>query len=948
MKKQLLVLFLGLLTFGLFAQVANQPNDLEVCDDDNDGFSQFDLSILDVEVLGGQSSVDYTVTYHETQSDAENDVNAISLSYFNIVANTQTIFVRLEENSSAIADTTTVNLIVNPSPIPVQPTSLDLCNDFDTPDDEITMFDLTVKDFEIIGSNPDRSVAYYETYSDATAQTNVILNSTPYTNITNPQTLYVAVTDINTGCIGFTTLTIRVLPIPSPTPSELLPDLTLCYETNAGDNTEVFDLTENELLIINGEAGQSVTYYINENDAFSASNSISNPTQFTNTTSPQTIYAKVENNATGCFAVVNFDIIVNSSPEIDLGLTEQNYCGFDTVILQANSAFVDEFIWYKSGFVVPGENSSTLVVTESDNYQVQGINTLCGTEVFSEFIILNMYEEVDVIDPQTIVACDNSSADGTAYFNLDDLTASLGLGQEFTVTYYVNNADANQAINPISSPYNSAGETLIIRVEDIDAEANGFLGCRYLSTVDLVVNCDIGTITLNAFYDENEDTIFDTNEINFTNGYFTYEMNNDGIINTIESSAGNFTITSLDEANTYDLNYYFYSQYEDCYSLSVANFEGVGVLFGENITIDFPIFDEQSCEDISVNLINQQSPRPGFDHNNYLVIQNLGLIPVSGTVDYTLDEGLNINSISSSSNYTTTINANGFSLDFVNLLPQQSISVTISLQTPVSTALGETVTNTATYTTSTNDIVSDNNESSISEVVIGSYDPNDKMESHGPQILYDDFITSDEYLYYTIRFQNVGTAEAIFIRIEDVLDAQLDESTFQMLRSSHDYVVTRTDNGLEWYFEDINLPAEQDDAEGSNGFVYFKIKANSGYAIGDIIENSASIYFDFNTPIITNTFQTEFVETLSVASFESARFKLFPNPTKDEVTIQLANSNFETGKVNIYNIQGKLILKDINIQEHASSLDISNLESGLYFVALTVGNSSSVQKLIVN
>ncbi|WP_282031862.1 T9SS type A sorting domain-containing protein [Winogradskyella eximia] len=956
MTKKLLYLFLFLtISITSFAQVANQPNDYVVCDDDNDGFALFDLTYVDAQVLGSQqSAADYTVTYHETLYDAEN--NFSSIVFYPYVNNTdwlQIIYVRLEDNNTGSYDITTVNLIVNPSPLPVQPSSLNLCDDVgEIPGDEIAVFDLTIKDVEITGSNANWSVAYYETNADAQSQTNVIANPTAYTNRSvnglplNPQTLFVTVTDVTTGCLGFTTLTIRVLP--NPTPSNTIPDLVLCDEINTGDEVEVFDLTENELLIFNGEPGQSITYYLSENDALAGSNSISDPTQFSNTISPQTIYARVTNNTTGCFAVVDFDIIVNPLPEVDLGMSEQNYCGFDDVILEANSSFADEFIWYRNGFLLPGETSSTLVVTQSDNYQVQVVNTLCGSEAFSEMVSVNLYELSDTIDPQTIIACDNSSTDGTADFNLDDLSASLGLGEGFVISYYTSNIDANQGINSIASPYNSAGETLIIRVADIDAEANGFLGCRYLSTVDLVVNCDIGTITLNAFYDENEDAILDANEINFTNGYFTYEMNNDGIINTIESSTGNFTITSLDEANTYDMNYYFYGQYGDCYSLSVPSFEDVGVLFGEDITIDFPIVNYQSCEDISVFLMNQQSPRPGFYHTNYLVIQNLGLIPVSGTVDYTLDDNLSINSISTSSNYTTTLNANGFSLNFVDLAPQHHIYISIFLQTSASTALGETVTNTAIYTTSTNDIVSDNNESSISEVVIGSYDPNDKMESHGPQILYDDFVTSDEYLYYTIRFQNVGTAEAVFVRIEDELDAQLDESTFQMLRSSHDYVVTRTGNSLEWYFEDINLPAEQDDAEGSNGFVYFKIKPNAGYAIGDIIENTASIYFDFNTPIITNTFQTEFAETLSVENFEAVNFTIYPNPAKDEVTIQLANSNFETGKVNLYNIQGKVILKDIYIQEHASSIDISSLETGLYFVEMTVGNTSTVQKLIVN
>ncbi|WP_179336566.1 T9SS type A sorting domain-containing protein [Winogradskyella ludwigii] len=476
--------------------------------------------------------------------------------------------------------------------------------------------------------------------------------------------------------------------------------------------------------------------------------------------------------------------------------------------------------------------------------------------------------------------------------------------------------------------------------------------CSSSSTDDIIItfnNCDdVGLINVSAFYDDNENTVFDSNETHYANGYFTYEANNDGIINTVASSTGNFTIASYDDTDTIDINYYFYDEYSDCYDVSIASFQDITVLNGENIAVEFPIVDEQSCEDISVYLINEQSPRPGFGHTNYLIIQNLGLTPTSGTINYSLDSNLSISNISTNSNYTTTLNADGFSLDFVNLLPQQTIIVNVNLQTATSANLGDLVTTTATYTTSSNDIVSENNESSVTEEIIGSYDPNDKMESHGKDILYDDFVTSDEYLYYTIRFQNVGTAEAIKVRIEDVLDIQLDASTFQMLRSSHDYVVTRTANNLEWNFDNINLPAEQDDAEGSNGFVYFKIKPNAGYAIGDIIENSAAIYFDFNAPIITNTFQTEFVETLSVNGFDSNSFSLFPNPAKENVTIQLASSNFGTGSVNIYNIQGKAILKQITLQANTSVIDISSLESGLYFVELTIGNTATVQKLIVN
>ena len=63
------------------------PTALEVCDDDNDGFTSFDLTLKDAEILGGQ--VGMSVTYHETQSDADNAVNALGSPYMNIVPSLQ-------------------------------------------------------------------------------------------------------------------------------------------------------------------------------------------------------------------------------------------------------------------------------------------------------------------------------------------------------------------------------------------------------------------------------------------------------------------------------------------------------------------------------------------------------------------------------------------------------------------------------------------------------------------------------------------------------------------------------------------------------------------------------------------------------------------------------------------------------------------------------------------
>lgn len=461
---------------------------------------------------------------------------------------------------------------------------------------------------------------------------------------------------------------------------------------------------------------------------------------------------------------------------------------------------------------------------------------------------------------------------------------------------------------------------------------------------------NIGLINVGAFNDQNTNNVFDDNENNFLQGSYSYEKNNDGVVNVVNTSTGSFTIVSTDENDTYDVSFAVNGELVSCFTQPVTSFDDIAALFGEVVDLNFPVVDNLSCEDLAVYLINPSAPpRPGFEYTNLLIIENLlGSDIASGSVEFTLDENLEIiSTILSNPNMSITTTATGFILDFTDLAASSSEVVEITLQTPVTVALGDLVSNSVVYITDTNDMVANNNTSTLTEVVVGSYDPNDKSEAHGPEIVYDDFLLSDEWLYYTVRFQNLGTAPAEFIRIEDALDSQLDETSFQMLRSSHDYVVTRTGSDLEWYFDNINLPAEQDDEAGSMGFVYFRIKPQSDYALGDVIPNTAAIYFDFNTPVITNTFNTTFVEPLSVNDFEGVEVNVFPNPATDKVTITLSQDLLNTIKVSLIDIQGKTINIPKKEFNNTFELNLESLNSGLYFIQLRSGNNIITEKLVV-
>ena len=90
----------------------NVPQPLNYCD--QHGFGVFDLNSR-FRFTGGQAGV--TVTFHETQDNANIGANAKSSPYSNIVINQQTIYVRVFYTTTGCSNfVEKVELIVNPTP----------------------------------------------------------------------------------------------------------------------------------------------------------------------------------------------------------------------------------------------------------------------------------------------------------------------------------------------------------------------------------------------------------------------------------------------------------------------------------------------------------------------------------------------------------------------------------------------------------------------------------------------------------------------------------------------------------------------------------------------------------------------------------------------------------------------------------------------------------------
>jgi len=363
--------------------------------------------------------------------------------------------------------------------------------------------------------------------------------------------------------------------------------------------------------------------------------------------------------------------------------------------------------------------------------------------------------------------------------------------------------------------------------------------------------------------------------------------------------------------------------------------------FNQTETVDFCITATEAVSDLSVTLMPTSQARPGFESSYQIVYSNIGTTTVSGTIDFDFNEALVGFQLSDPSPANATVNS--ISWDFENLLPftSRTIDITMLVEQPPVVEGDDILQYTTSIAPSDSDVTPNDNTFELNQVVVNSYDPNDKTCLEGEEVLIEN---ADEYLHYLIRFQNTGTASAINVRVADQLDEKLDWTTLVIESLSHSGR-TEIQNGrdVSFIFDDIYLPHEAADPEGSNGFIAYKIKPKEDVVLGDTIENTAYIFFDFNPPIITNTTETTFVETLTVDDVPTITVEVYPNPTSDVLYI---NSNESLEKLTIYNSLGQSIRAE-DVEGINSQIDMSNLDTGIYFISLQTISGSSKYKQII-
>ena len=319
----------------VFNNPLNIPLDLTECDTDGiaDQKFAFDLTRHRILLTGSQNA---KITYHESFAFAEAGTNAITVpnAYTNL-SSPQTIFMRITNQITGCFITKTFVIRVNPVPVFNNPQGISLnmesC-DRDNVDDQSYIFNLTAHAAMFKGNQTGMAITYHTNAAEAASGINFITNPVTFRNTTNPQTVYVRMRNIVTGCFDVTSFDIEVVELLDAGEPD---DLAQC-DTN-GDGLQVFNLAENNALLQDGNAATFVRYYRTQADAQSQVNPLPFLYQNAAPYTSETIWGRLQN-VGGCIGhdIKSFTISVLEIPEINFTVSITDFTNHDnsiTVIL---------------------------------------------------------------------------------------------------------------------------------------------------------------------------------------------------------------------------------------------------------------------------------------------------------------------------------------------------------------------------------------------------------------------------------------------------------------------------------------------------------------------------------------------------------------------------------------------------------------------------------------
>ncbi len=459
------------------------------CDTDDDGFTTIELSIYDDLVNNGNA--DYTVSYYPSEDDAENNTNSHPNFYTN-VSNPETFYARVTNPNTGCIDVVSMELNIIPAPTTTQPTPFLIC---DNDQDGFFIIDLESKLPEIVTNTTNLNIEFYTSEADAETETDAILNPSSYNAST--QTIYTRVESTITTCFSIVPIAITVNTLAEITD---ISDYQICESD--GDQQADFTFNTKDAEILNGQTGKEVLYFETQQDANDRINIVDKNNVYQNTSSPQTIYVRIENTTDqNCYTTTSFEIVVDPlpifNPPLDWfvcdDITNDGEHLFDlnekiTEIRDGIAADLNITFYTSFDNANAAANEIALEYTNVQNPEQIYARIENGSNCYTiaEFG-LNVIQAPEVNESVPLEVCDDDY-DGISTFDLtiSEFDVLNERQDDIVVHYYENENDLEAQINPIADPENyqntSNPQTVYIRV------TNTISNCYVTVPVDLIVN----------------------------------------------------------------------------------------------------------------------------------------------------------------------------------------------------------------------------------------------------------------------------------------------------------------------------------------------------------------------------------------------------------------------------------------------------------------------------
>lgn len=992
--KKLICIIVLILSQYVIAQPPSitDPTPLSVCDTNNDGFESFDLTSKNAEILGSLNPNEYSVSYHLSFSEAVLNWNMLSSPYTNISQDQQTIYVKVQSNTSIDSYAITTLQLVVSNEIPIN-NNIPIYKIFENPFDGVAIFDLTSQN-EFITTNSNYQIVYFLSQADAESLNNPVANPTEFIG-NNLQTIWFRVTGNISNCFAIGSYMLKVFDsslvvnIPDPIfKARLLASSTtnqvagtgagiwFAADANNDGEIQVAEALEITFLRLSG-------FVLSDSEKISSLEGINS---FSNLIHLECQYNLLQTLDLG--SLPNLFYLACSYNNLT-SLNLQNfsnleilYCGFNP-LSSLNLQFLPNLksldcstTLLTSLDVTPFTNLNNLTCSNSQltSLNVTGLPNLGFIQCdFNQLTTVNLQGLSNLgylsLTNNQISSLNLQQAPnlGNVILNNNLLTSISVEGLNFLNTLECNNnLFTTLSIESVTDYFqvfrcseNSLLETLFVK-----NGLNEFIWAANCPNLEYVCADESQIQSIQAgFAGISNDCVL--------NSYCTFLPggNYNSIIGNIimDANSNGCDASDLPQPNIrIDINdgtnqgatfsstsggYGFYTQDGDFtitpsienpswFTISPNN---ANISFDESdnqvITQNFCIAPNGLHPDLEIVISPIFPSMPGQDAVYQIVYKNKGNQTLSQTNGISLDYNQNAMEFISTSFTPSVTNLGNLKWSYANLIPFESRSFEVKFNINSATDANPVVINdvlqfTVSILPTTNDETVADNTFIYNETVVDSFITNSITCVEGTSLPPSSI---GDYLHYIINFENTGTATADNIVLQmDIDEEQFEINTLQVLNTSHSCYTRVSGNIIEFVLQNIALET------GGHGNVLLKIRTKSDLATGAVVSRDANIFFDYKAPIDTGIANTTF-QALSTGEFVTDNsIKLYPNPAVSFVTI---NSDSSINSIQLYDVQGRLLKTKIQNQTEVT-FDISNQSNGIYFFKVQSDNGVKVLKLV--